>query len=175
MAVSIIRHATPRDARELAHLGERTFREAFGPKNTAENMDLHTRERYGEAIQAGEIADPQLTTLVCEANGALIGFTQLRWEAAPPCVMAQRPGEIQRLYVSSEWHGQGIAQQLMEAALGMMQARGCDAAWLGVWEENPRAIAFYRKYGFAEVGELPFALGDDDQRDLVMARRLVVR
>ena len=170
-----IRHATPRDARELAYLGERTFREAFGPMNSAENMDHHTRERYGEAIQASEIADPGMITLVCEADGALIGFTQLRWEAAPPCVEANTPGEIQRLYVASEWHGQGIAQQLMEAALGLMQARGCDAAWLGVWEHNPRAIAFYQKYDFAEVGDLPFSLGDDDQRDLVMARPLVAR
>jgi ribosomal protein S18 acetylase RimI-like enzyme len=164
-----IRHATARDARELAHLGERTFREAFGPMNSAENIDHHTRERYGEAIQVEEIAHPDITTVVCEADGTLIGFAQLRWEAAPPCVTAQHPGEIQRLYVASEWHGRGIAQQLMEAALGLMQARGCDAAWLGVWEHNPRAIAFYRKYGFAEVGDLPFSLGDDDQRDLVMA------
>ena len=169
-----IRHATPRDARELAHLGERTFRDAFGPMNTPENMDHHTRERYGEAIQAREITDPGLTTLVCDVGGALIGFTQLRWEVAPPCVAANAPGEIQRLYVASEWHGQGVAQQLMEAALGLMQARRCDVAWLGVWEHNPRAIAFYHKYGFAEVGELPFSLGDDDQRDLVMARPLVM-
>ena len=169
-----LRHATPRDARELAHLGERTFREAFGPMNTADNIDHHTRERYGEAIQADEIADPRMTTLVAEADGALIGFTQLRWEAAPPCVVATTPGEIQRLYVASEWHGRGIAQQLMEAALGLMQARRCDVAWLGVWEHNPRAIAFYHKYGFAEVGDQPYSLGDDDQRDLVLARPLVV-
>ena len=129
---------------------------------------------YKRQIQAREIADPGLTTLVCEVGGALIGFTQLRWEVAPPCVAANAPGEIQRLYVASEWHGQGVAQQLMEAALGLMQARRCDVAWLGVWEHNPRAIAFYHKYGFAEVGELPFSLGDDDQRDLVMARPLVM-
>lgn len=170
-----LRHATPRDARELAHLGERTFREAFGPMNTVENMNHHVGERYGEAIQAREITDPRMTTLVAEADGVLIGFTQLRWDAAPPCVVAAAPGEIQRLYVVSEWHGRGIAQQLMEAALGLMQARGCDAAWLGVWEHNPRAIAFYHKYGFAEVGDQPYSLGDDDQRDLVMARPLVVR
>jgi ribosomal protein S18 acetylase RimI-like enzyme len=74
--------------------------------------------------------------------------------------------------VASEWHGRGIAHQLMAAALELMQARRCDAAWLGVWEHNPRAIAFYHKFGFAEVGELPFSLGNDSQRDLVMARPL---
>lgn len=172
--MSTFRHATPRDARALAHLGERTFREAFGPMNSAENMDRHVRERYGEAIQASEIIDPRLTTLLAEDAGTLIGFTQLRWEAAPPCVAATAPGEILRLYVAAEWHGRGVAQQLMEAALGVMQARRCDAAWLGVWEHNPRAIAFYRKFGFVEVGEQPYLLGDDHQRDLVMARSLVV-
>jgi ribosomal protein S18 acetylase RimI-like enzyme len=85
-------------------------------------------------------------------------------------VVAAAPGEVQRLYVAREFHGMGIARSLMLACLDEMNVVRSDVAWLGVWEHNPRAIAFYRKFGFAEVGEHIFPLGSDPQRDIVMAR-----
>lgn len=97
---------------------------------------------------------------------------RLRWCDAPDCVAAQSPGEIQRLYVVDAWHGKGIAQDLMHACIREMEARGSDVAWLGVWERNPRAISFYRKFGFVEVGDHFFSLGNDPQRDIVMARSI---
>jgi ribosomal protein S18 acetylase RimI-like enzyme len=165
-----IRPANTDDAPALAALAERTFRETFGPVNTAANMDLHCRSSYGELIQAREIADPARLTLLCHENDRLIGYAQLRWSAPPACVTAKRPGEIQRLYVDQPWHGRGIARDLMAACLAAMTARGSDVVWLGVWERNPRAIAFYRKCGFVAAGNLPFVLGHDLQRDLVMLR-----
>ena len=85
---------------------------------------------------------------------------------------ATRPGEIQRIYVVDEWHGQGVAQALMGACIDELKQRGCDAAWLGVRERNPRAIAFYRKSGFIEVGGYVFRLGEDSQQDVIMARAI---
>lgn len=165
-----LRKADPADAAQLARLAERTFRDTFGAANSDEDMDRHCRTSYGEAIQAAEIADPKRLTLLGEDDGRLVGYAQLRWEGAPECVAAQAPGEIQRLYVDAAWHGKGVAQQLMHACIAEMQARGSDVAWLGVWERNPRAIAFYGKLGFVEVGDHVFAVGDDPQRDIVMAR-----
>lgn len=168
-------------------LAERTFRDTFASMNTAEDMDRHCRQSYGASIQAAEIADPARVTLVCETligeslinedlisktAGELVAYAQLRWGNAPACVQGQAPGEIQRLYVAHEWHGKGLAQQLMQACLDEMQKRGNDVIWLGVWEKNPRAIAFYQKFGFVEVGDHSFALGGDNQRDIVMARTL---
>ncbi|HET8715509.1 MAG TPA: GNAT family N-acetyltransferase, partial [Holophagaceae bacterium] len=164
--------ATPQDARALAALAERTFRDTFGADNTAEDMDLHCRTAYGEAIQAAELADPDRLTFLCEADGGIVGFAQVRWGPAPACVTGPRPGEIQRLYVDRPWHGRGVAQVLMAASLEALEARGCGVAWLGVWERNPRALAFYRKAGFAEVGDHVFPLGHDPQRDLILARPL---
>jgi ribosomal protein S18 acetylase RimI-like enzyme len=169
-----IRKAGPADARPLSQLAEATFRETFGAANTAQDMELHCRSHYGEAIQAGEIADRAMLTLLGEQDGQLVGFAQLRWRDAPACVVARAPGEIQRLYVASGWHGKGVAQALMRACLGGMQAHGSDVVWLGVWEHNPRAIAFYRKFGFVAVGDHVFAVGDDPQRDIVMARPVEV-
>ncbi len=166
----VIRKPEIADALRLARLEERTFRETFAGTNTQEDMALHRDAYYGEAIQLREISDPGLEILVCENEGELIGFVQLRWGQPPDCVNAERPTEIQRLYVSTAWHGQGVAQDLMAASIGIAEERGADQVWLGVWEHNPRAIAFYKKRGFAEVGAHIFPLGTDPQRDIVMTR-----
>ncbi|UPT73871.1 MAG: GNAT family N-acetyltransferase [Elusimicrobiota bacterium] len=167
----VIRVAIPSDANRLAELAERTFRDTFSGANTKEDVNLHCKTSYGESIQAAEIADPALVTLVCEERGSLIAFAQLRWGKAPGSIPGDSPGEIQRLYVAAEWHGKGVARELMEACLRRFEEAKTDTIWLGVWERNPRAISFYRKFGFAEVGDHVFQLGADRQRDIVMARR----
>ncbi len=165
-----VRHAIPTDAKNLAALAEETFRDTFGGMNTVENMNLHCKTSYTGGIQLGEIADPRMTTLVCEDGGNLIAFAQLRWSKAPGCVTAKNPGEIQRIYVAKSWHARGIAQDLMAMCLNEMIKRKSDVVWLGVWERNPRAIAFYKKFGFTEVGSHVFPLGTDPQRDIIMFR-----
>jgi ribosomal protein S18 acetylase RimI-like enzyme len=80
--------------------------------------------------------------------------------------------EVVRFYVDRPWHGRGVAHQLMAAAADAAQAAGARTLWLGVWERNPRAIAFYRKCGFEDVGTQIFVLGADHQQDLVLARSL---
>jgi ribosomal protein S18 acetylase RimI-like enzyme len=166
----IIRHATLDDAKSLARLAEQTFRDTFGPVNTAENMTLFCQSTYGESIQAAEISNPNMVTLLVDNQPDLIGYAQLHWGEPPTCVLAERPGEIQRFYILSSWHGQGIAQRLMNACIAEMEQKGADVVWLGVWESNPKAIAFYKKCGFVAVGEQIFPLGNDPQRDIVMAR-----
>ena len=165
-----IRRAVAADAAALAALAERTFRAAFEADNTAEDMAAHVARSYGPALQAAEIADRRLTTIVVEAEAALVAYSQLRQGAAPPCVTGPSPLELQRFYVDAGWHGRGLAQALMAATLDEARVAGAGTIWLGVWERNPRAIAFYRKAGFDEVGAHDFLVGRDRQRDLVMAR-----
>ena len=167
-----IRQAEDRDAAALAELAERTFRDTFAHVNRAEDIDLHCRNSYCESIQAAEIRDPNRTTLVCHVADKLIAYGQLRRGNPPPCVVATSPAEIQRLYVDAPWHGKGVARALMDSLLDAAEAGGADVAWLGVWERNPRAIAFYEKSGFAVVGDHVFVVGEDPQRDLVLVRRL---
>lgn len=169
----IIRKASLSDAKQLSHLAETTFRETFGDQNTTEDMALHCQLNYSEAIQASEISAPNMTTFLSVEGERLVGFAQVRRGGAPDCVSADAPAEIQRLYVDREWHGRGVAQGLMDACLGEIKARGFDVAWLGVWERNPRAISFYKKFGFVEVGDHVFPLGRDPQRDIIMVRPVV--
>ena len=151
---------------------EQTFRDTFGAMNTAANMRLHCQASYSPDMQSREIGDPALDTLLSEHDGQLVGFAQLRDAACPASTQAARPFEIQRLYVASTWHGKGVAQGLMREMIGMATKRGADLVWLGVWENNPRAIAFYDKHGFAQAGAHVFLLGLDPQRDLLMTRRI---
>lgn len=167
-----IRPANPTDAKNLAELADRTFRDAFSEQNTPENMDLHCKASYGERIQAEELADRQYTTLVAEVDGRLIAYAQLRWGEPPICVNADTAAEIQRIYVDREWHGKGLAQELMQACLKIIQASNIDTVWLGVWEHNPRAIAFYRKFDFQECGDHVFSVGSDPQRDVILVKRM---
>lgn len=168
-AAPTLRRAVPDDAPSLAVLAERTFRDAFGARNSPENMDLHCARHFGPDIQRREIEDPGLVTTLAIADGRLAGFTQLHLSRGHAAVEAKRPAELARIYVEAAWHGRGVARALMQDAIATAARAGADVLWLGVWEHNPKAMAFYRKFGFSVVGTHPFLLGSERQRDLVMS------
>jgi diamine N-acetyltransferase len=165
-----IRRAEEDDALALSLLAESTFRAAFRESSSAADMQKHCASHYGQAVQLAEIRDAGRETWLADAGGRLIAYVQLRPEAASPLISDQRPVEIERIYVDAAHHGTGLAHQLMAHVLARAAALGAAAAWLGVWERNQRALAFYRKWRFEVVGEQIFKLGDDPQRDLVMRR-----
>ena len=167
-----VRRALAGDAPSLAVLAERTFRDAFGARNSPANVDLHCTKVFGPEIQQREIEDRSVVTTIAESERHMIGFSQLRLLRAHASVAAARPAELNRLYVIAEWHGRGIGPRLMRDALDTAAREGCDVLWLGVWEHNPKAMAFYRKFGLEIVGTQAFMLGQDRQRDLVMSVKL---
>jgi len=165
-----IRRAEDDDALALSVLAERTFRAAFAESSSPANMQLHCAANYGQALQLAEIRGPSRETWVAEADKRLVAYVQLRLDAASSIVLGERPVEIQRFYVDASHHRTGLAHHLMAHVLARAEAAGSAVLWLGVWERNPRALAFYRKWRFDVVGEHIFKLGDDPQRDLVMRR-----
>ena len=185
----VIRHGVASDAPLLASLARHTFFDTFAATNDAGDMAIHLERAYGVAQQAAELADPRIVTLLVEpalseserlvssdeSNGSgaeVIGYAQLREGEVPACVAGPGAIELWRFYVRREWHGQGIAQALMERVRAEAAARGAATLWLGVWDRNPRAQAFYRKCGFVDVGDHVFLFGTDPQRDLVMEAKL---
>lgn len=168
----LLREAKSRDAAALAHFAATVFEDAFGAQNDPANLAAYLAEAFGPAQQAAEIADKAYRTILLEVGGALAGYAQLRQGPAPECVTLPRPIELKRFYLARAQRGGGLGLHLMEAALGAAVAAGAASIWLGVWEENPRAIAFYRKFGFEDVGSQIFVVGDDPQRDRVLARSL---
>lgn len=165
----IIRTAISTDAGELACLAERTFRDAFEAENSAADIDSHCAANFGEEMQLKEICDPNYLNLVADHDGELIAFAQIRLRSPKEIVVAELPAELHRLYVSEKWHGQGTAHEIMSELLRAPTLKEADVLWLSVWEHNPRATAFYRKYGFEVVGDHVFQVGSDPQRDLVMS------
>jgi len=168
----ILRLAGPDDAAAVAAFGERSFRETFGADNRPEDMDAYCAATYAVERQRREMAEPERVTLLAEMEGRLVGYAQLRDGPAPSCVAGADPIEVLRFYVDRRWHGQGIARTLMAETLARARALGRRTVYLAVWERNARAIAFYRKVGFREVGAQPFQLGKDVQTDQVMVREL---
>jgi GNAT superfamily N-acetyltransferase len=170
-----VRIGVAADADALAELAARTFEEAFGADNRPEDMALHKATAYGHDQQLRELVDPDVVTLLAEVDGQLGGFAQLRTGPAPECVTGESPIELLRLYVARAWHGQGLAQALMARVELEARLRRARTLWLGVWEKNPRAQAFYRKTGFTDVGSHVFMVGTDPQTDRIMARAIATR
>lgn len=170
--MTTLRLAFPGDAPSLAMLAERTFRDTFGARNSPGNMDLHCAKAFGPEIQQQEIGDRGLVTTIAETDGQMVGYSQLRLLRTHPNVVAERPAELNRIYVLAEWQGRGVAGHLMQNARDTATRAGSDVLWLGVWEHNPKAMAFYRKFGLEIVGTNAFMLGEERQRDLVMAVKL---
>lgn len=136
-------------------------------------MDAHEVEAYGPDIQRRELENPSMTTLIAESGEELAAFAQVRRDPAPPCVTGEGPVELWRFYVDKKWHGLGIAQELMQRVFAEAKALGGLTLWLGVWERNERAKAFYRKTGFIDVGAQTFMVGADRQTDRVMSRQVL--
>lgn len=176
MAITI-RTAHVSDAAALSRLGATTFRDTFEGSNTPEDMARYLAEAFTPEQQAAEIADPSSVLFLAEHRSddgcaELIGYAHLVSSEAPEAVRGPAPMELKRLYVDRAWHGQRVAQALMDASQEAARARGAKTLWLGVWERNPRAVAFYAKYGFVRVGEHTFVLGTDAQTDWLFARGL---
>ena len=135
-------------------------------------MAMFLRSTFGVKQQAREIADPRWTTLLAEIGGKLAGYAQIRREETPDCVGGPSPIELYRFYVDSIWKGRGLAQRLMDEVKATATQLGARTLWLGVWEHNPRAQAFYTKCGFIDVGSHDFILGTDRQTDRIFALAL---
>jgi len=164
----IIRTATSADAAILTAISLKTFVDTFAPHNTAADMQSYTSVAFTEEKQRREIETEGSITLLGEEDGDIIAYAQIRITPGAP----HGDVELARLYVDQPHHGRGIAQTLMDEVEWHARALGGTRLWLGVWEHNLRAIAFYRKRGFTQCGAQPFLLGTDLQTDWVMNRAL---
>jgi diamine N-acetyltransferase len=168
----ILRHGKASDAALLAELGERTFSETFAADNSPEDMADYVAAAFSSKQQAAELADPNCLFLIAETNGVAVGYAMLRSGNVLDDVTGAKPIELVRLYVSQESLGSGIGAALMRHCIAEAKQRGYETLWLGVWEHNTRAQAFYRKWNFHEVGNHIFQLGNDPQTDILMQRAI---
>jgi GNAT superfamily N-acetyltransferase len=168
-----IRVAVPADAALLAGLARRTFHDTYARSDPPPtNLQVHMDRHFGEQQQAAELADAGMTTLVVEHDGIAIGYALLATGEAPECVVGAAPIQIRRFYLEQAWTARGVAQQLMAATEVEARRRRGQTLWLVAWSRNYRALAFYRKCGFAAVGTTPYHFGNTVEIDTVMARAI---
>ena len=167
-----VRYGNTDDATMLSELGAKTFYDTFAKDNTQENIDAYIKGSFSSKIQLSELSEPDVIFLIAESESIAIGYAQLIMNSKDEAIKGTRPLEIRRIYASQEYLGKGVGKELMKATIREARQRGCDCVWLGVWEKNQRAIDFYRKWGFREVGTHLFSVGDDPQNDFVMELEL---
>lgn len=167
-----IRYATTADADLLAELGAKTFRETFEADNTPENLAAYLQSAFNQDALIAELTDPASCFLIAYYGDTAVGYTKLRTGTAPDEIGDPAAIELQRIYVLKDWLGNKVGAALMRACLNEAEVRGHHTIWLGVWERNPHAIAFYQKWGFEQVGTHIFQVGDDPQTDWVMRRNI---
>ena len=167
-----IRTASAADAAAVADLARRTFHETFASTNDEADMALYLAQSFSVDQQTRELTNRDITTLLVEQDGVPVAYAMLRGGHIPECVTGPDPLELWRFYVDRLWHGRGVAQPLMDRVNASARERGAKTLWLGVWERNDRARAFYAKCGFTDAGEHIFLFGTDPQTDLVMVATL---
>ena len=169
MTITLIRTGTVADAQALAAFAARVFVEAFEADTRPDDLQGHLASAYGPVQQAAELTDPNVTTLLAAHGGQLVAYAQLRRNVQPPpCVMHAAAVQLQRFYLDPALHGSGLATRLMHRARLVARELGGRHLWLTCWERNARALAFYRKAGFVDVGMTHFVVGADRQIDRVL-------
>jgi diamine N-acetyltransferase len=172
---TLIRAGLKSDAAALAAFAARTFEETFGADNRPDDLQAHLSSAFGDLQQTQELLNPNMATLLAHQREVLVAFAQVQRKDPPACVTAPRPIELHRFYVDRPAHGKGIAHQLMSAVHSVARSFGGTHLWLGVWERNPRAIAFYKKVGFTDCGSTVYHVGSDPQIDRVMIAPVLLK
>lgn len=157
----------------LQQIGMTTFEQTFSSSNSKENMEKYLAERFSLSKLQAEIDDPNAEFYFAMLNNNVIGYLKLNIGESQTEIKNENALEIERIYVLREFHGRNIGQQLFEKALERADAQKVDFIWLGVWEENRRAVQFYTKNGFVAFDKHIFKLGDEEQTDIMMKLKLV--
>jgi diamine N-acetyltransferase len=168
----IIKRAASSDAELLAEFASRVYADTFSAVNTPENMEAYLSTAFAPARLQAELADPAASFFLAEVDGKLAGYAKLMAGQPPACVVGPAPVELVRFYIDRIWQGTGLSAAFMEHCLKEAKHQGYRTMYLGVWEHNARAHAFYRKWGFVRVGEHTFQMGDEPQVDWWMMKAL---
>ena len=167
-----IQKITLNDIDQLQKVGRQTFYETFSESNTEENMATYLDEGFSVEKLTSELNNENAEFYFALRNDNPIGYLKLNFGQSQTELQDDRGLEIERIYVLKEYHGQKVGQLLYEKALEISKGKNVDYVWLGVWEENHRALNFYKKNGFIEFDKHIFKLGTDEQTDLMMKLKL---
>ena len=131
-------------------------------------MKKYLEEGFSREKLLEELSDSHSEFYFAEMDGTVIGYLKLNTGPSQTEIRSGNALEIERIYVRKEYHGKEVGQLLYNKTLEIARQKNVDYVWLGVWEDNPRAIRFYEKNGFIAFDKHIFRLGDDEQIDIMM-------
>ncbi|MDB5192195.1 MAG: spermine/spermidine N-acetyltransferase [Segetibacter sp.] len=164
--------ATAKDVEAVQEISRITFYQAFHGQNSKEDMDLFLKENFTATSTKKELADKNNLFLLLYQDTNLIGYVKLSESEAPADLSDLKTIEIARIYLLTNKTGKGAGALLIQKIIEVAKEKNKEAIWLGVWELNSKAIAFYEKWGFQKFGQHHFVLGKDIQNDWLMKKLL---
>ena len=167
-----IRRVTLNDIQTLQKISKETFAETFSENNDEANMNKYLEEGFATDKLSKEISNPASQFYFATLEGQVIGYLKINTGNAQTEGTAEHALEIERIYVLSAYHGKKVGQLLYAKAMQLADELKSNYVWLGVWEENQRAIRFYEKNGFIAFDKHIFKLGEDEQTDIMMKKTL---
>jgi diamine N-acetyltransferase len=167
-----ITKASVLDVETIVAISRKTFYETFAKDNSEEDMQLYLDENVNPEKLTAELNNPDSEFYLAKNNDETIGFLKVNFAKAQTELHDTQSLEIERIYVVQEFHGQKVGQLLFAKAVAIAQANNLNYIWLGVWEENVKAIEFYLKNGFVAFDKHEFTLGNDVQTDILMKLNL---
>ncbi|HIW38785.1 MAG TPA: GNAT family N-acetyltransferase [Candidatus Jeotgalicoccus stercoravium] len=168
-----IRKCTVGDLDSLLDISKKTFYETFEKQNTEENMSAYSEKTYQKEKFISELEHPHSQFFYIFYKDELAGFLKLNILSAQSEPMGDDALEVERIYILNDFQKLGLGKALLKLAHDEAQRLGKKNIWLGVWEYNSNAIAFYKKQNFKEVGAHSFFMGDDEQTDLILKKELI--
>lgn len=172
MASIIINKASLEDLETLQNLGIQTFSETFAESNSEDAMKKYLEDSFNTEKIKAELNNPDSFFFIAWEEDDAVGYLKVNSGKAQTELQDETSLEIERIYVKKSHHGKKVGQLLYDKALETAQQQQKSYLWLGVWEENLRAVSFYKKNGFVEFDKHIFRLGDDEQTDLMMKKML---
>ena len=168
----MIRKVEKADVGVLSQIAKQTFRETFAHDNTEEQLQEYFEEAYSLRVLSAELENPESATYFIMHEEERAGFLKVNWRNAQTERELENAFEIQRLYVLQMYQGFGLGKQLFEFALELAENNGFSWAWLGVWEHNTKAQAFYNRYGFEKFSQHSFMVGQKVDTDWLLKKKL---
>ena len=160
------------DLSQLQKIGISTFSETFAEHNTKEDLEKYLKESFASEKLSAELANPNASFYFAVLNEEVIGYLKINFGNAQTELKDNKSVEIERIYVLQAYQGKKIGQLLYNKAIEIAREYKASYVWLGVWEENHKALQFYKKNGFVPFDTHIFKLGNDEQTDIMMKKAL---
>lgn len=152
----------------LQEIGRKTFYDTFFESDSEESMKTYLATSFSTQKLTAELENPHSEFYLATQNEVVIGYLKVNFGPAQTELQDGNSLEIERIYVLQDYHGKKVGQLLFEKAIAIAKDNSCSYVWLGVWEENHRALQFYSKNGFVAFDKHIFVFGDEAQTDIMM-------